>query len=276
MAQVKLRFYGRFVFAERIVGGKSQGLDVLAPNMQFQNTACAAHQVLMSVPRKLVDPELTKIAPTHRLMSYAQPDLAEHFVWNLAGYDMKVDAKGAYVFNSRAKLADMARLEAKQGRKAVLDRKNLKASARGPVAAAIRVPAGTVVAKSVWRSTYYFVPEGTKKPWAFPDPVEHADILEVAIQLPKSSGSLRLQLTDPKGHTRSLVLNAGKLKQADTVVSFTNLCAQLPRYSKWEEEFGQFYQLLKKRPKPALRLIPEVLPKAGEWGDCNLPSYISY
>jgi hypothetical protein len=229
----------------------------------------------MTVPRGMVDPKLTKIAPTHRLMSSAAAPVAEHFVWNLTGFDMRVDAKGAYDFKGRAKVADMAKLEAKQGRKAVLDPKNLKASAKGPVSAVIHIPAGTVVAKSLSRSAYYFVPEGTKKPRAFPAPVEHADILEVTITLPKGDESLRVQLTDLKGQTRSVVLTLGRTK-APAAVSFTHLCAQLPHFSKWETEFGQFYELLKKRPKPAARLIPEVLQKAGEWDDCSLPGYLSY
>jgi hypothetical protein len=32
---VKLRFFGRFVFGEKFVGGKAQGLNAIVPNMQF-------------------------------------------------------------------------------------------------------------------------------------------------------------------------------------------------------------------------------------------------
>jgi hypothetical protein len=290
VADVTLRFYGRFVLAQKQIGGKARGaVTFLAPRFK---APFRAHKIMMSAPRSVVSTRKTKRAPTLRLMAAGNPQVTEHFAWDLSGCDVTPSTRGPVNIvpaTASVTIANLKELERLQGRPAVLDRKNLRGSARGSVSAAIKVSGGDAILRQVFPEFTDFVPLDKKRP-AVVRKVQLADVVDVQIKLPKGSQEMKIRLK--QGRASSVVtiqtINASGTPSptGSAIVTFTNLCSQIPRSERFDLEFGQYYELLKggkvssagrtrssTRPD---RLIPNPVPAGGEVGDCNEGALIPY
>jgi hypothetical protein len=290
VAYVTLRFYGRFVLAQKHVNGKPKDtVSFLA--IRFQ-PPFRPHHVAMAAPRNVVSTKKTKKPPTLRLMAAGDAKVTEHLVWDLAGCDVTPEARGSLSIkpeNASVTIANLKDLESLQGRNAVLDQRNLHASPRGSVSAAIQVSAGQGTLRQVFPEICNFVPMDKKKP-AVVSKVKLADVVDIRIDLPKGRHELKLHLRH--GRAPSLVtiqtINAAGVpsSKGTATVTFTNLCSCVPRFEKFDLEFGQYYELLKppiqsgvgksKSGARSDRLIPDPVPHGGEVGDCNDPGFISF
>ena len=280
MAHVTLRFYGRFVLTQRIVRGKPQGA---ATFLAFRyKPPFREHQVLMSIPREMVSTR-TKTSPAVRLMAAGNPLAAEHFAWDLSGCDVTPAVRSASALkvpNRRLTIADLADLERLEGRTANLDRKNLHASPRGNVSAAIKVSGGRVTLGQLDTGVTDFVPIDKKRPSVVKGK-NLADVIDVKVTLPAGKQELRIRLQHGRRTSSVIVqtVNAARVPSVGgrATVTFTNLCTEIPQEEKFDLEFGQFYELLQK-PRSLTsgagtsrknRLIPHPVPHLGRVGDCN-------
>jgi hypothetical protein len=280
MADVTLRFYGRFVLTQRLVRGKPRGA---ATFLAFRyKPPFRQHHVLMSVPRDMVSTR-TKPAPTLRLMAAGNPLVTEHFAWDLSGCDVTPVARAASPLKlpgGSLTIADLADLEQREGRTAALDRKNLHASPRGHVSAAIKVSGGKVKLSQLDAEITDFVPIDKRKP-ALLSGQTLADVIDVKVKLPAGKQELRIRLKNGRRTSSVIVqtINASRVPSVKgrATVTFTNLCSEIPKDEKFDLEFGQFYELLQK-PRSLTsgagtsrknRLIPHPVPHLGRVGDCN-------
>ena len=283
MATVELRFYGRFVLARPRKGGK---VTFLAPNMTFKTgkRRFTEHHVSLCIPRSAVSSARSTLPPTTRIMSDRDAQFAECFVWDLAGCSLTVPRSGKFSFTCADKVPDLKELEAIQGRNAKLDAASRKPSRRGRTSAAIEVASGRGRARAAFRNLSDYI---TRKDAEDGDPTndtpignpeKHADVFEFIITVPDKKGTLRLRVK--KGSVNKYVTidtkEFKKLNPKGAVLraSVTSLCPTLPHANPYDNEFGQYYELLTSA-KPD-RLIPRPIPSAGAEGDCNESAQISY
>jgi hypothetical protein len=245
----------------------------------------------MTAPRDAVVVEgkgKTKAEPTVRFMAAGDPQFAEHFAWDLSGYNVTPAVSGPLTVpatNGAVQMANLRDLEHLQGRKAVFDRKNLRARAHGNVSATVKVSAGNMTFHQVFPERVDFVPLDTKKP-AFESGVRLADVIDVAVKLPTGPPELKIQL---RNGPRSSVITIQTIEiqggqpvpspNGSATVTFTNLCSRVPQSEKFDLEFGQYYELLAKpngsgsakgrSSTRANRLIPKPFSDLGSGGDCN-------
>jgi hypothetical protein len=292
MADVTLRFYGRLVIAQRCINGKPQDpVTFLAARFK---PPIRPHHVLMSAPRDVVSthPKETTIKPALRLLAAGDPRVTEHFVWDLSGCDVTADAHGPLTIvpeNANISIADLQQLESLQGRDAVLDQSNLRASSHGKVSAAIKLSAGNGTLRQVFPEFSDFVPLDKKKP-PLVSQAQLADVVDMKIALAAGRNNLKIHLKNGRASSQVTInaidANGVPSSNGSATVTFTNLCSTVPHFEKFDLEFGQYYELLK-RPAQAGggkgkgatrpdRLIPQSIPKAGEGGDCNAMAFICY
>lgn len=298
MKRVTMRFSGRFVFAEPKTSGDGRGsVKVLAPNMPFGDARVPPHQVFMSVSRSIVNPRHTTASPSHKVMSGDLPATAEQWIWNLSAAHVKVCVTGGFSFegDSRALLPDLAALAASSGgANTTLNRVSLNASSQGPVMAVIALEAGRAIAKSTFGKLYNFAINENRNTLLYPEPVNRADLVKVRLDLPVDHDLVTIEIMTLSAGiggtvetTRQVVLKAlpGKDDAAletdgpendGAVIDFSNLCGSLPRFSPFDDEFANYYDLLENAPALPGRFIPLELAKGGGGGDCDLLSRMLY
>lgn len=285
MAEVRLRFYGRFILAQPRAGGK---VSFLAPNMTFKNAIkrrFRRHNVSLCIPRAAVSSKQSTLSPTFRIMSDRDAEFAECLVWDLAGCSVTVPPVDTFSLTFDDPVPDLEELEKLQGRAAKLDPGSLKASKTGKTSAVIEVAAGAGTASASFTnmSTYVTRPDAEdgdpKNDKSKGGAEQHADVVEFVIALP-ADGILRLEVTGSKGSRspKYVTIDAKTFKKLDPMgilrASVTSLCPTLPHAHAYDHEFGQYYELLR-GPKND-RLIPKDVASAGEGGDCNDPAQITY
>jgi hypothetical protein len=285
VAEVELRFYGRFVLARP---KNAKKITFLAPNMTFKNSGkrrFGRHHVSLCIPRSAVSPTRSTLPPTTRIMSDRDAQFAECFVWDLAGCSLTVPRSGAFSFTSADKVPDLEELEAIQGRTAKLDPASRKPSRKGRTSAAIEVASGKGRARAAFRNLSDYI---TRKDAEDGDPdndtpignpEKHADVFEFTITVPDTPGTLRLRVKKGSRPTKYVTIDTTEFKKQNPKgavlrASVTSLCPTLPTENLYDTEFGQYYELLTK-PKDD-RLIPRPIPSAGIGGDCNESAQISY
>lgn len=295
MAQVKLRFYGRFVYAEAVREGRAAAdrISVLAPN--FDQQLYGRHQVLMSVQRGQViyGNQATTFEPSMRMASDAPIYDAELMVWDVAGCQVTYGLSSSPVelVPHTGDVLALPKLESLRGRSAELDRRALRASRQGLSNAVIELSAGHGVATPVldqakvllstaaaaqdsWtraQDTVARDPETDEQIETLP-----ADLVEFSVPLPDGQRALTLCFAQEDGPTRRVTVREG------TTVVFTNLCTRLEAPRKFDLEFLQYYSLLEGNPGLDALIPIEAASGAGgpgplaEGEDCDIQARIQY
>lgn len=290
MADVTLRFFGRFFYAVPSTPGTIQAM---APKFEDGFTA---HQTHMSIRRdKLVWTDTpggavqTTVAPTFKAVTDAALSASELFVWDLSNRRVSFDVDGGPSLGG-SELLDFAFLESLGSRPApTLKSAALEIGAAGLSNAIVDVSAGTGVPLRMVSTAgqHAFVtkedaqdmdpdndqeledPPGSGKPARR----ALADSVEFTVPLPGKQTTLKLTLKDDAGTVVGQVT-----VKADTVVSFSNLCPPLPRVQTYDLEFSRYYDLLASGPSSDDQVIPKEPPTTslGEGADCWVQARITH
>jgi hypothetical protein len=217
-------------------------------------------------------------------MSDRVAQFAECFVWDLAGCSLTVPRGGKFSFTCVDKVPDLKALEQLRGRTAKLDAESHKPSRRGRTSAVIEVAAGRGRARAAFRNLSNYVTRqdaedgNPKNDKPIGNAEKHADVFEFTITVPDNKGTLRLRVKKGSRAAKYVTIDTKEFKRLEPRgklrASITSLCPTLPHANRYDNEFGQYYELL--RSPKADRLIPKPIPSAGIEGDCNESAQISY
>lgn len=277
MAEITLRFNGRFLFTQP-EGARSKGpLTVLALRMESSaRNHSSRHRAFLSIQRMNLPKASAKTfsTPHFKIIASGDPLFAEHAVWDYAGWDVAVQTTGQIDWSAEGpdKLADLKELEARRGRTSATLKADHLEKKTSAVASAIAVPAGICSARSIFSKRYTYVLARSKKGAEGQTGVELADVVEVKIPVE----TLTVKLTPRHGRAKPVVIKVETARTGgNAVVNFSNLCALAPA-GNYDEEFAAYYDLLSNVPPANERLIPESVPAAGEMGDCYLMAYMTH
>lgn len=274
MSSVKVRFYGRFVFAEPLKNKKGVGtLNVLVANLQYNPDVCAdPHDFLMTAPRTSVAVPGSR-RPDSMLMSTlpSGDDNAELSLWRLRDFEVVIQGPNDFRWDTKDKLADVALLTKNQGR---FDKNNLKtAGVFSAVHAVVRLATGIGTASQMDVSeTVDFVKVDRTQTTLKDLPI--ADVVEVVIKLPKGVNNLVFNLANRSGGPAGSIVIVGGKDNNPTIVNFSNLCTAL--HEKFDDEFAGFYEVLENPGLLRERLIPAQTATEGLEFDCFKPIYVGY
>ncbi len=295
MADIKFRFYGRFVYAEALPEGSSAAsrISVIAPH--FDEASFGRHQTLMNIQRGRImfGDKATTLEPTMRLASAAPIEDAELLIWDLSGLRLTFGVSQAPVTltPTSGEVLALPRLEALRGRAAELNPAALNAGSPGISNAVIELTAGTGVASpalvrdNVLLSTVAAVQENllSAQQQAVRDPdtdsaieATPADLVEFVVPLPEDRKALVMTLTGADGVARRVTVLAG------TTIVITNLCSQLHAPRKFDLEFSQYYNVLTSDPGRDALIPVEPLRHVGDPGalgegiGCDIQARIPY
>src|SRR6185369_3259203 len=149
MADVKLRFHGRFIYADAYyAGARVDRISVIAP--QFDPRGFGRHQPLMTIEHRYIefkenDRVLTTADPTFRVISPSSTeDDLELLVWDLTGVTVTYNSTGPTTMpKGGTEVLSLPELEGVQGRGAVLDPWAVSPQRGGQANAVIEISAGT-------------------------------------------------------------------------------------------------------------------------------------
>jgi len=263
MNPMTCRIYGRFVMVE-CGDADSKTLTFLMPNMRFGGSGLRAHHAVMTIARHFVDHRQTTLAPTLRTMTDGGPaQRAEYFIWDLAGWEVDLGAKGgvALTVEDGKEIVDLAELEHIQKRKATL-RADLQPATDAIVSASIFVGGGRARASAAFHTppcafialsdAKHSIPERRR------DPKFQTDIIDITLP----AATVHQVSLKRRDETKHITLN----ENTSPAVGFSNLCSELPHVVDVDHEFAQYYRLLENVGED--RLVPKVVPSGGD-EDCN-------
>jgi hypothetical protein len=289
VAQVTLRFYGRFFYAEAMRGETpANHISAIAPN--FDTKRFGQHQCLMTIQRDRVafgsEGELTTLQPTFRNVSNV-PNIveAETYVWDLAGLrvtypqrgevSLKALPRGGGAGTPDPQVLDIGQLEqlAQRGAPSLAESARVP-DAHGPANAIVEVTSGLGVAKPVLEQTVQLATDteikraeqAAREAGAGVKAVDvvrtirvpgtetpvaaiPADLVEFDVPLGKEE-SLTLEILNGRDELAGVVT-----VKAGTTIAFSNLCVEIRPPQFQDMEFAQYYTLLAEAPKQDV-LIP--------------------
>jgi hypothetical protein len=276
MSSVLVRFFGRFVFAEPLKAGQPTGeLNVLAVNMEHNTDVNSdSHDFLMTSARARVAVPGSRRPDLNVMSTAGSTDRdAELAVWNLRDYEVVIAGSRNFSWADRSKLADLATLT---GNTARFNTDNLRtAGLFSPVHAQVRFATGRGTALQMDPAQTVSFVQVDRTPSGIKD-VAVADVVEVAITLPKDEKMMTFHLRNRSGGPASSIVVAGDEDAAPTVVNFSNLCRSGHGHRTFDDEFANFYEVLQNPGVLRHRLIPARTATEGLEFDCFFPSYIQY
>ncbi len=268
MAQLTLRFYGRFVYAEPTFKGAPTGrLNVLAVNPQFNPDVCAdSHRLMMTVRR--TDVAIGSRRPDMRVFSAEDGSCAEYAAWDLCDHEIVLDrmTRFEWLDSNHELLKDIHTLG-----KSDFDPSHLYSRGTGcATAGLIRLGSGVGRPRQLESGTLtdfvYLREPDTNQP---PLPNQTiADVVEVTLT---TDEPLMFRLCRRGGGAGSTIVVT---PEDGVVVSISNLCAAGHR--RVDDEFAGYYELLKAPPAVLDRLVPRAQPTGGIRFDCYTGGYAAY
>lgn len=286
MAEVTLRFVGRFVFAEPLVGDTPQGpVNALAMDMTFNpDVRATPHRYVMTAPRRLFAPDGCR-PPDLILMSAEDPQISEYVVWDLEDLVVDVGGAGSFSWADRRKLADLNELGGSQFSEPFL-------YARGEGAACVglvQLRTGSGTARQISEGAEYVFARLADVPRALEErerdddgqtggsadrtPLQLADLVDVAVTIPEGQTHLTLRVI-PRGGGPISTIALGAEGKRPTVVCFSNLCSE--GHGPADREFAGLYEALATPPLTPDRKVPIALRALGKLTDCYAPAYAAY
>jgi hypothetical protein len=315
-ANVTLRFYGRFFYAEAMRNGKpANRMLAIAPN--FDAKLFGKHQALMTVERKQVSfgaaGEATTVQPKFRNVSDVKDiTKAEYYVWDLSGLRVSYGLEGPVSLKPQQrnkseekkhqssgdrKVLDVAELERLMNRpKPTLVQNAFTPDASGVSNAIIEVTSGEGIAKPVLENGIELATSGEIKRadaarvgggsaviQTIPNPgtdqpvrAVPADLVEFEVPLKAGASALRLKFQDGSGKDVGIVT-----VKAGTTIAFSNLCSEIRKPEFQDMEFTQYYGLLSSAPPKAEVLVPVDAAATGggnlsEGADCDIQARLEF
>jgi hypothetical protein len=266
MADITLRFFGRFVFVQPRKADPSSPLDVLAVNMQQNRDIRASkHTLVMTAPREMAvavgahPADLMVMIPG--AASLAQ---CEHALWFLDGYNVTCENGERFDWpKNHDELIELAALNDGDGKVSTR-----AFAANSPlVSSIIRVTGGTVTVSQVNDETLDFVRLKAPRE-VIKGGFRLADVIEITMKVPSKSQHVMFRLTPRDGaHAVSTVIITGN-DDAPTFVTFSHLCSGGRPGGEVDEEFAALYEVLERPPLTRERLIPRLRPTLGTRNDC--------
>jgi hypothetical protein len=272
MAEIRLRFYGRFVFAQQEQPETPPQVHILAANMAHNSDVGASkHRLVITAPREKTafdgrrPPDLMLMAsnvPTNQGITHA-----EHAVWELEGYNLSIDGDGFNWTDNHRGLIDFATLNDKKNRVSprIRDEKNAPM-----VTSIIHLTRG--FGACLFGEVVDFVEFGA--PDRPPTPgLKLADAVEVRIDVPSDDAKyVEFRLSSRKSASGDETIRVMADDAATTFVSISNLCSGV-RQGNVDKEFAGLYEVLE-QPRPLReRLVPKPRPNLNNRNDCYKSAY---
>jgi hypothetical protein len=315
MTSVTLRFYGRFLYAEKVEGTTTKKISAIAPKFEKNQK----HRPFMIVQRQQlvygVDGTMTSgRAPIRTVSGLASkmPDIAadELFMWDLSGLrvtyglsgqvsltvepdDAHAAGAGASHAHARRELLDLAELERLRGGSSPeFDEDALEPN--GHSNAVVELTAGEGRARAIPQHDGKIGKirlARAKHATEIQDPgqpndrfiTEHneivefepADLIEFKLDVADDHLTFFLEADDPD--------ESGKVSvEPGSLVAFSNLLCGSSEPMPADLEFSQYYELLKQEPPEGEELIPIELSHSMavhaslEGSDCDLQARLKY
>jgi hypothetical protein len=267
MAVTRLRFSGRFLFAEPSKpDGASKGvLNVLA-------LALKDHRVFMTVPRGSTLPR-SEWGPDFEQPAFSlvtgNKVSVEHLVWDCAGRRLAVKGNSPFGWGAGEadQLADLGAIEHIRGNTVTFNPAHAEGGS-ADVASLVAISTGSGVTKRGVDKKYNFVPQGdgvNSSRRVYEDSRLLADLVEVTVDAP----SLTIDMGTGRDGRAYSVTVVGR-NDVDTVVTFSNLCPS-GSVGVIDAEFAEYYRLFNHEVEAADRLVAEEHDPFGDiWTSCYL------
>jgi hypothetical protein len=284
VAEVMLRFYGRFLWTD-VPGG---GYLAMAPRYdggqlgaEHQPTMTIRHRDVQFSPR---DSEPTTFDPVRRTVSLdaiatvateAELVSPETLMWDLAGRSVSfgMSERVTLTEDPPAKLLLLRDLA---GASAPVADAARRGAAQGPSTFTVAISAGQVRARSLLSGADGEVkfatvaqtvntPEGQDVLLTNAAVRHPADLVEVRVTLPAGQKTLKLTFAPEAEGSKEDEPKVVTVKDG-AVIAFTNVCAPLQKVHMVDLEFARYYMLLD-APPSGNELIPAIEPEPGGLGE---------
>jgi hypothetical protein len=284
VAVLVMRFYGRFVIADKGSGGANGRLHVLALNMAFnKGVPTDPHRLLLAAPRLNVVATTTTLPIDMIVMQPgAEPDLAEVAVWEIGGMRLTPRVSGGFRWNApptkvkgsapTPALADLGALSTLP-----FDQEHTqKFGDDRPVRAIVDINAGFGKVGLIDPAPAQFLAfkNATTANAEAAGPFDEllAEFVDVTVRLPEKTRQLEIDVLARDGSSQMITLQTDST--VPTMVTFSNVCAAA--HDRVDKEFAAAYEVLKKPPVVADRKVPVTIDTGGHLNPCFKSAFIAF
>jgi hypothetical protein len=282
VAVLVMRFYGRFVIADKGSGGADGRLHILALNMAFNPGVPAdPHRLLLAAPRLNVVAAKTTLPIDMIVMQPgAEPDLAEVAVWEIGGMRLTPRVSGGFrwtapptkVNGSTPALADLGTLS-----NSPLNLEHTqKFGDDRPVRAIVDINGGFGKVGLIDPAPAQFLAfknattENAEAAGSFDELL--AEFVDVTVRLPEDTRQLEIAVLTRDGSSQVITLQTDST--VPTMVTFSNVCAAA--HDRVDKEFAAAYEVLKPPPAVADRKVPITVDIGGHLNPCFKSAFIAF
>ena len=267
MATFKVRFYGRFVYAESAAAPDQLTIFAIDPS-KTAGLGALPHHVFLSVAQAYVSRDPTARRPDHTVVSAidrVRTKVAEQGIWSLDNSHLRINGSG-FSWKPESGVESIPDLGRLSGGRSL----DLQSAA---IVSDMTLTAGAALAESFSKTVpYSFVPyDAQNEPdLRFPD-MALADRLEVEIL----ASELAIEVRGRNGGDPTVIKIVSRKAREVVVVCLSNLCSGPPPHSV-DHEFAALYEVVAGRPALGQRLVPKAMASPIFEVGCYTPAYVRY